>query len=189
MTGVTTVPSRSPGWLRIIFGTASTSAAADTALAVARAALAWVFIYYGGQKLFGFFPGAGPHGIHQTAQYFSSAAHLHPGRLFAILGGIAEFGGGVAMALGFCARLAGLVLFGDMVVAIVTVTWAQGFNSVTTPPGYDLNIVVAALALVMVLMGAGRLSVDALISRQLLRAGPTARLDAPVSRIPARAPH
>src|SRR5664279_2671239 len=108
-----TAPRRSTQWLRLPFGTTSAGLAVDVALLAIRIALAWVFIYYGAAKLFGAFPGAGPHGIHQTALYMSQTAHLRPGEFFAVLAGLVEFGGGIAMALGFCTRLAGLALFGD----------------------------------------------------------------------------
>jgi putative oxidoreductase len=156
-------------WSGILFGATSGGPAADLALLVVRIALAWVFLYYGTAKLFGGFPGAGPNGIHQTALYMSHAAHLRPGELFAVLAGLTEFGGGVAMALGFCTRLAGLALFGDMVLATVTVTWATGLSSATSPPGYQLNLALAALAFAAALLGAGRYSTDALISRALGR--------------------
>lgn len=165
-------PNRSPGWAPLLFGTTSTGVATDVALVAIRIALAWVFIFYGGGKLFGWFPGSGsgPQGIHQTSQYFADVAHLHPGGFFAVLGGITEFGGGIAVALGLLSRLAGLALFADMVIAMITVTWATGFTSASTPPGYQLNVVLAVLALVVMFLGAGRLSVDAVITRRL-RAG------------------
>ena len=139
----------------------------DVGLLAARVVLAWVFIYYGAAKLFGSFPGPGPHGIHQTTRYMADTAHLHPGEFFAILGGLIEFGGGIAMAFGLCTRLVGLALFGDMVVAMITVTWATGLNSATSPPGYQLNIAMGVLALLVALTGAGRFSVDAFIGRRL----------------------
>jgi putative oxidoreductase len=160
---------RSTQWLRILFATTSGGLAMDVALLAVRIALAWIFIYYGAAKLFGAFPGPGPHGLHQTALYMSQTAHLRPGELFAVLGGVTEFGGGVAMALGFCTRLAGLALFGDMVMATVTVAWATGLSSTTSPPGYQLNLALGALALAAALVGAGRFSIDALISRALRR--------------------
>jgi putative oxidoreductase len=143
---------------------------ADFALLAARIALAWIFIYYGAGKLFGAFNGPG---IHRTSIYFSNVAHLHPGGFFAVLGGLTEFGSGLAMALGLCARLAGLALFGDMVMAMITVTWATGINNSTIPPGYQLNLALAVLALVVALLGAGRFSVDAAIGRRLEAAGPS----------------
>jgi putative oxidoreductase len=161
-----TAPRRRPTeWLRLLFGTTSTGPAMDVALLVVRIALAWIFIYYGAAKLFGAFPGPGPHGIHQTALYMSHSAHLRPGEFFAVLAGLVEFGGGVAMALGFFTRLAGLALFGDMVLAMITVTWATGISSASSPPGYQLNLALAVLALAAALTGAGRFGIDAVIAR------------------------
>jgi putative oxidoreductase len=139
----------------------------DWAMLAARIGLAWIFIYYGAAKLFGSFNGAG---IHGTALYFSQTAHLHPGGLFAVLGGLIEFGGGIAMAFGFLSRLAGLALFGDMVMAMITVTWATGINSRSNPPGYQINLALAVLALVVALLGSGRFSLDALIERRVVAA-------------------
>jgi putative oxidoreductase len=150
--------------LEAVVSTRTTPLPTDCALAAARIALAWIFIYYGGGKLFGWFNGPG---IHRTALYFSQTAHLHPGGLVAVLGGVIEFGGGVALALGLASRLAGIALFGDMVMAMITVTWATGINSSTVPPGYQLNLALAVLALVVAILGPGRFSLDALIERRL----------------------
>jgi len=154
-------------WLRLLFETTSTGLPVDIALLAVRIVLAWIFIFYGAAKLFGAFPGPGLHGIDQTALYMSQTAHLRPGELFALLAGLIEFGGGIAMALGLCTRLAGLALFGDMVMAMITVTWATGIISTNPSPGYQLNLALAALALTATLTGAGRFSVDAFIARAL----------------------
>jgi putative oxidoreductase len=150
--------------LRLLFTVRSAPLAVDLALVLTRVALAWIFIYYGSQKLFGAFNGGG---IHGTTLYFSNVAHLHPGGFFAVLGGLIEFGGGIAVAVGFCARLAGLALFGDMVMAMITVTWSTGIASIASPPGYQVNLALAVLALVVVLLGAGRFSVDGLIAQRI----------------------
>src|ERR1700690_1508867 len=109
--------------LAFVVATQTAALPASCALLAARIALTWVFIWYGAGKLFGGFNGPG---FHQTALYFSNTAHLHPGGLFAALGGVIEFGGGIALALGLASRLAGIALFGDMVMAMITVTWATG---------------------------------------------------------------
>jgi putative oxidoreductase len=153
--------------LATVVNTRSAPPVYDWALFVARIALAWIFIYYGAGKLFGWFNGPG---IHGTALYFSQTAHLHPGGLFAVFGGLIEFGGGIAMAIGLCSRLAGLALFGDMVMAMITVTWATGINSTSNPPGYQLNLALGVLALVVALLGSGRFSLDALVERRVLAA-------------------
>src|SRR5580693_717020 len=132
------------------FATRPDSRASDAALAAVRIALAWIFIYYGAGKLFGTFNGPG---IHATSLFMSNTAHLHPGGLFAVLGGVIEFGGAIAMALGLGSRLAGLALFGDQVMAMITVTWVNGINSETLTPGYEFNLALAVMALVIVFLG------------------------------------
>lgn len=139
--------------------------AADYAMLIARIVLAWIFIYYGGGKLFGWFNEGG---LHATSLYFSNAAHLHPGGLFAVLGGTIEFFGALALAVGFCSRLAGIALFGDMVMAMITITWVTGINNRTNPPGYQLNLVLVGLTLVVAILGSGRFSIDAILERRLV---------------------
>jgi putative oxidoreductase len=150
--------------LALVVATRTAEMPASCALLAARIALAWIFIYYGAGKLFGAFNGPG---IHRTAIYFSQTAHLHPGGFFAVLGGITEFGSAVALALGLFSRLAGLALFGDMVLAMITVTWATGINTSNPPPGYQLNMALGVLALVVAVFGSGRFGLDALIERQV----------------------
>jgi putative oxidoreductase len=151
-----------------LFSTRTGALPADLALIATRVALTWIFIYYGAGKLFGSFNGMG---IHGTALYFSNTAHLHPGGFFAVLGGVIEFGGGIAMALGLGSRLVGLALFGDMVMAMITITWSTGIDSRIAPPGYQVNLAVGVLALVIVAFGAGRFSIDALLERRVVAAG------------------
>jgi putative oxidoreductase len=158
--------------LAIVVGTRTGPLPADLALIAARTALAWIFIYHGSGKLFGWFNGPG---LHRTALYFSGTAHLHPGEFFAVLGGVIEFGSGIALALGFASRLAGLSLFGDMVMAMITVSWANGINSETANPGYELNMALGVLALVIAFFGAGRFSLDALIERRATASEPSLR--------------
>jgi putative oxidoreductase len=154
--------------LTMMFTTRPGARSSDLALAAVRVALAWIFVYYGAGKLFGAFNGPG---LHNTALFFSNTAHLHPGGFFAVLGGVIEFGGAIAMALGLGSRLAGLALFGDQVMAMITVTWVNGINSESLTPGYEFNLALAVMALVIVFLGPGRVSIDALIERRLDRSG------------------
>lgn len=158
----TSMRERAHTLLHVLLSTRVASLSSDVALVAVRVVLAWIFIWYGAGKLFGSFHGPG---LHQSALFFSNTAHLHPGELFAILGGAIEFGGGVLLILGLGARLAGLALFGDMVMAMITVTWVNGINSESLTPGYELNLALAALALVVAVFGAGRLSLDAVAER------------------------
>ena len=53
---------------------------------------------------------------------------------------------------------------------MITVTWATGINSRTSPPGYQLNLAVGVLALVVAILGSGRFSLDSVIERRLAAA-------------------
>lgn len=158
-------PAQGRAWLPALFNTGPATRSADIALAAARAALFWIFTYYGAGKLFGAFNGPG---LDVSSAFFADTANLRPGGFFAVLAGVIELGGAIALLLGLGARLAGLALFGDMMMAIITVTGTNGINSETTPPGYELNVALGVLALVVALLGAGRFSADAAIERRLL---------------------
>ncbi len=147
-----------------MFSTEPSALGTDVAIVPVRIALFWIFLYYGAGKLFGAFNGPG---IHRTALFMSMTAHLNPGGFFAVLGGVIEFGGAIAVGLGFASRLAGLALFGDQVVAMITVSWVHGINSLSATPGYEFNLALAVMALAVVGLGAGRLSLDAIIGRHL----------------------
>jgi len=176
VSGATFRSDRASSFVRAIFSPNSPLIFRDTALAMVRGILAWIFIYYGAGKLFGSFNGPG---FHRTAIFFSTVAHLHPGGFFAVLGGVIELGGGLLMVVGFGARLAGLALAGDMVMAMITVTWAHGINSQSLNPGYELNLALGALALVVVLLGPGRFSLDAIIARSFATSAPQSNPDVP----------
>jgi putative oxidoreductase len=137
--------------------------ARDIALLIVRVGLAWIFIYHGAGTLFGAF---GQSGIHGHAVFFANVAHLHPGTFFAVLSGIIEFFGGIAVSLGVLGRLAAAALFGDMVVAMITVTWCNGIISNAAGSGYELNVALGALALVIAMLGTGRFSLDVVLRAQ-----------------------
>jgi putative oxidoreductase len=159
-----TEESRGRSWATAVLRSPSGSRGTDLALAAVRIALAWIFVWYGAGKLFGSWNGPG---LHETTLFMADTAHLHPGGLFAVLGGVLEFGGSIALLLGVGTRLVGVGLFADMLIAMITVTWSHGFNTAKVPPGYELNVALAALALVVAVLGAGRFSLDALAARRL----------------------
>ncbi len=149
----------------LVRATRDTRLARDVALLVARIGLAWIFVYHGAGTLFGAFGGPG---LHQQAEFFSNVAHLQPGMFFAVLSGIIEFFGGLAVGLGIFGRIAAISLFGDMVIAMVTVTFGNGIVSNAAGSGYELNVALAALALVVAVLGTGQFSLDVLL-RSLYR--------------------
>jgi putative oxidoreductase len=140
----------------------------DLGLLAIRVALAWLFIYHGARTLFGAFGGAG---LHTTALFYAHVAHLQPGEFFALLGGSVEFFGGIAIAVGLLSRLAALGLLVDMLLAMITVTFKNGVvpdsANLGVGGGYEINVALAALAAALMLLGPGRLSLDALIAGRM----------------------
>ena len=132
-------------------------AARHAALLAARIGLAWIFIYHGSYTLFGAFGGPG---IQQASIFYGTVAHLHPATFFAVLGGIIECFGGAAVGLGIFGRIAAASIAGDMAIAMATVTWANGIASTKAGGGYELNLALCVLAIVVALLGTGRFSLD-----------------------------
>jgi len=153
----------------------------DVALLIVRICLAWIFVYHGASTLFGAFGGAG---IHGEAVYFAHVANLRPGTFFAVLGGIIECFGGAAVGLGVFGRLAAAGLVGDMVMAMITVTFSQGLVGDASGIGYQLNLALVGLAFVIALMGTGRLSLDYAI-RTCFAKSRASRSPTPVATAPS----
>ncbi len=149
-------------WMKLADTPSVRQGGLDVALLIVRLALAWIFVYYGAGKLFGWFHGGG---LNATATFFATTAHLHPGKLFAILSGATEFAGGIALAVGLFGRLAALGLFFDMVIAMITVTFSNGLVGNSSGVGYGLNVALAALCAVVVILGTGKFSASQLHTR------------------------
>ena len=83
-----------------------------------------------------------------------------------MLAAFIECFGGLALIVGFLARPAALGLIVVMLVAIAKVHWKNGFFLANQPGqanGWEYNFALIAMALAVLLGGAGALSVDHLI--------------------------
>jgi putative oxidoreductase len=122
------------------------------------------FFGHGTQKLFGWFDG---HGLDATAQMFEGLG-MRPGRRNAIAAGVAEAGGGAALALGLATPLAAGALTSVMLTAINRVHLKNG--PWVTNGGYEYNVVLIAAALALTEVGPGELSLDHALGQE--RSGP-----------------
>ena len=139
-------------------------------LLILRLAVGLTLAAHGSQKLFGWFGGGG---ISGTAPILESLG-FRPGRVSAAMAGIAEFGGGLFLALGLLTPLAASVLVGVMIVAIVSVHWANGFFLMKS--GYEYAFVLGAAAAGLAFTGPGALSADEALGLSWPTAAPVAAL-------------
>lgn len=128
----------------------------DTVLLIARLIVGLAFAAHGAQKLFGWFGG---HGLKGTAGFFESLG-FRSGMLFAPAAALAEFVGGVLVAIEFLGPIGPALLITVMVVAIGTVHWKNGFFA---PNGFELNGAYIAIALILAFTGFGAYALDAAI--------------------------
>jgi putative oxidoreductase len=119
-----------------------------------------IFAAHGAQKLFGWFGG---YGLEGTGQWMGSIG-LSPGYLMALLAGSAEFFGGLALIFGFLVRPAAAVLAFAMAVAIFSVHIDKGLF--VAKNGYEFGLALLAVAVSLLVSGAGRASVDSVLSAQ-----------------------
>ena len=125
---------------------------------VVRLALGVVFFAHGSQKVFGWFGG---HGLAGTIKMFQGLG-VPPAAT--VLAAFIEFLGGCAMLIGLLARPAAVGIIVVMLVAIAKVHGKHGFFlNLGVPgkgPGYEFNFVLIAMALSILIGGAGVLSID-----------------------------
>ena len=128
---------------------------------VLRLTLAIVIFPHGAQKVLGWFGG---HGLRGTLGFFGSQGIPLPLALLAIA---AEFLGSIGVAVGLFTRVAAFGIACVMVVAVLTVHAKVGFfmNWFGTQKGegFEFHLLAIGIAVALIIGGAGRWSLDALI--------------------------
>jgi putative oxidoreductase len=126
----------------------------DLAALILRALLGGLLAGHGAQKLFGWFNGPGLEGT----SGFMEMLGLRPGRPWALLAGLSEFGGGVLMLLGLLNPLGPLGVIGSM--AMATATAHRDKPIWVTEGGAELPVTNIAASTALILNGPGRYSLD-----------------------------
>jgi putative oxidoreductase len=126
----------------------------DLGLLILRVVLGLVMAAHGAQKLFGWFSGPGLEKFAGVMEHLN----LRPGRLWALVSGLGEFGGGLLLALGLLTPVGAALIIGTMLMAIATVHLAKGFWN--TGGGYEYNVIILAAALALGLTGPGAYALD-----------------------------
>src|SRR5467141_4510613 len=135
----------------------------NPATLILRLVLGVVFFAHGAQKLLGWFGGPGFSG---TMGMFTGYLHI-PAPL-AFLAIAAEFFGGLGLILGFLTRIAAFGIALNMLVAVLMVhmhiAFFMNWTGSQKGEGYEYYLLALALAIPIIIRGAGAFSIDGAIS-------------------------
>src|SRR5690625_3035349 len=135
-----------------------------------RIVIGLIFIAHGAQKLFGWFEGGG---IKGTADFLSGLG-LEPGNFMAYTVGIGEFLGGILLLLGLFTR-AGSAL---IIIIMLTAIWKVHFeHGLTGNMGMEFPLTLLTGAIIFLISGAGKLSIDRIISRKKTKSSKSSSSD------------
>jgi putative oxidoreductase len=136
----------------------------DASLAFMRIMLGIVFFAHGAQKVLGWFGG---YGFSGTMGFFTTQMHIPP--VFAFLAICAEFFGSLGLILGFLTRIAAFGIAVNMIVAVLMVHIHVGFFvnwfGNQKGEGFEYHLLALAVAIPVMIRGAGAVSVDRALSR------------------------
>src|SRR5215204_7734886 len=122
----------------------------DLGLLLLRLGAGVTLMAHGYPKLFG--------GPESFAQVLAQMGVPEP-QVAAVLAGLAEFGGGLGLALGLGTRPAGLLAAANMAVAARKAHWPQGFYG---QGGYEFPVLLGVVGAALTLTGPGAISIDRL---------------------------
>lgn len=131
-------------------------ASPSTALLILRLALGAILIAHGAQKIFQF-------GLAGASESFASMG-IPLASVAAPVVAFVELIGGVAIVLGIGTRIAAALAAVTLLVATFVVHLPFGIFA--SDGGFELTLALAAMGIALVVTGAGRFSLDALIARR-----------------------
>ena len=135
----------------------------DLAPTIVRLAQGSLMAGHGAQKLFGSFGGPGLEGT----SGFMEMLGMRPGRPWAYLAGLSEFGGGVLTALGLFNPLGPLGIIASMSMATRKAHWGKPIW--VTEGGAELPVLNIAISTALMIREPDRFSLDRLLGIRLPR--------------------
>ena len=135
----------------------------NLALLVLRTIMGSLMLGHGAQKLFGWWGG---YGLEGTSGWLESLG-LRPGRIWAILAGGSEFGGGVLSLLGLLNPVGPLGVIGAMAAATRKAHWGNPIW--VTEGGPELPLTNISIATALMVAGPGEFSLDRALGIRLPR--------------------
>jgi putative oxidoreductase len=139
----------------------NTSTVKDLAPFIVRLAQGSLITGHGAQKLFGSFNGPGLEGTSQ----FMEMLGLKPGRPWATMAGLSEFGGGVLTALGLLNPLGPLGVIGSMAMATTKAHWGKPIW--VTEGGAELPVLNLAVSMALMIREPDKYSLDRVLGIRL----------------------
>jgi len=130
------------------------------ALPLLRLVMGLILVPHGCQKLFGWFGGMG---FDKFTELFDKIG-WHPAVFWVALVALTESVGGLMLAFGFFTRFAAAAIFIFMLNAMWQTSakgffWAQG--------GMEYSLLIGTVALVFLILGGGKYSIDNALGREL----------------------
>lgn len=131
---------------------------------IARVTLGVTIFPHGAQKLLGWFGG---HGFGGTMDYFTATLGLPYIVALAII--LIEFFGSLFLIVGFLTRFVSLGIFG-LFIGVTTINLKNGFfmnwTGAQSGEGIEYFILLFGLAAISILLGAGKASIDRLLTKK-----------------------
>ena len=156
-----TSPEKTTKGVRVKTARSTGSRVNETAPLIVRLAQGTLMAGHGAQKLFGSFGGPGLEGT----SGFMEMLGMRPGRPWAYLAGLSEFGGGVLTALGLLNPLGPLGIIGSMSMATRKAHWGKPVW--VTEGGAELPLLNIAVSTALMIREPDRYSLDRLLGIRL----------------------
>ena len=135
----------------------------DVVVFILRILLGIVFFPHGMQKLFGWFGG---YGFTASLGFFTGKMGIPA--VFAFLAIMAEGLGSIGLIVGLLTRVAAFGIAVNMAVAVYMIHWQNGFFmnwfGNQKGEGFEYHILVIAIAVVLMIRGGGKWSIDRALS-------------------------